>query len=150
MKGNSQGPGRGDPSAEQMGDRGRMPDPSMNILVVDDFATMRQIVRKTLKQLGYNHVFEAEDGKSALGVLKKEKIHFIIADWNMPRMPGIELLKTVRSTEEWKDLPFLMITAEAQRHYVLEAVKYKVSNYLVKPFTPEVLKEKIDMIFKGK
>jgi len=127
-----------------------MPDPSMNILVVDDFATMRQIVKKALKQLGYNHVFEADDGNSALGVLKKEKIHFIIADWNMPKMPGIELLKTVRSTEEWKDLPFLMITAEGQRHYVLEAVKHKVSNYILKPFTPEALKAKIDKIFKGK
>ena len=127
-----------------------MTDSSLNILVVDDFATMRQIVRKALKQLGYNHVFEADDGKSALQVLKKEKIQFIIADWNMPQMPGIELLKTVRGTEEWKNLPFLMITAEGQREYVLEAVKHKVSNYIVKPFTPEVLREKINKILETK
>ncbi|MCX5919362.1 MAG: response regulator [Deltaproteobacteria bacterium] len=127
-----------------------MTDSSLNILVVDDFATMRQIVRKALKQLGYNHVFEADDGTSALEVLKKEKIQFIIADWNMPQMPGIELLKTVRSNEEWKGLPFLMITAEGQRGYVLEAVKHKVSNYIVKPFTPEVLKEKINKILETK
>jgi two-component system, chemotaxis family, chemotaxis protein CheY len=127
-----------------------MADADMNILVVDDFGTMRQIVKKALKQLGYHRIFEADDGTSALQVLKREKIQFIIADWNMPRMPGIELLKTVRSTEEWKDLPFLMITAEGQRQYVLEAVRHKVSNYILKPFTPEVLKEKINRIFKAK
>jgi two-component system chemotaxis response regulator CheY len=127
-----------------------MTDPSLSILVVDDFATMRRIVRKALKQLGYNHVFEADDGTSALQVLKKEKIQFIIADWNMPQMPGIELLKTVRGTEEWKSLPFLMVTAEGQREYVLEAVKHKVSNYIVKPFTPEVLREKINKILETK
>lgn len=127
-----------------------MTDSSLNILVVDDFATMRRIVRKALKQLGYNHIFEADDGTSALQVLKKEKIQFIIADWNMPQMPGIELLKTVRSTEEWKSLPFLMVTAEGQREYVLEAVKHKVSNYIVKPFTPEVLREKINKILETK
>jgi two-component system chemotaxis response regulator CheY len=117
---------------------------------VNDFATMRRIVRKALKQLGYNHVFEADDGTSAPEVLKKEKIQFIISDWNMPQMPGIELLKTVRSTEEWKSLPFLMVTAEGQREYVLEAVKHKVSNYIVKPFTPEVLREKINKILETK
>jgi len=127
-----------------------MTDSSLNILVVDDFATMRRIVRKALKQLGYNHIFEADDGTSALEVLKKEKIQFIISDWNMPQMPGIELLKTVRSTEEWKSLPFLMVTAEGQREYVLEAVKQKVSNYIVKPFTPEVLREKINKILETK
>ncbi|MCX5918773.1 MAG: response regulator [Deltaproteobacteria bacterium] len=127
-----------------------MTDSSLNILVVDDFATMRRIVRKALKQLGYNHIFEADDGTSALEVLKKEKIQFIIADWNMPQMPGIELLKTVRGTEEWKSLPFLMVTAEGQREFVLEAVKHKVSNYIVKPFTAEVLREKINKILETK
>ncbi len=83
-------------------------------------------------------------------ILKREKIQFIISDWNMPQMPGIELLKTVRSTEEWKSLPFLMVTAEGQKGNILEAVKYKVSNYIVKPFTPEVLMEKINKIFEGK
>jgi two-component system chemotaxis response regulator CheY len=127
-----------------------MADASMNILVVDDFATMRRIVRNILKQLGYTNIFEADDGTAAVEVLKKEKIQFIISDWNMPQMPGIELLKTVRSTEEWKTLPFLMVTAEGQKENVLEAVKYKVSNYIVKPFTPEVLMEKINKIFEGK
>ena len=127
-----------------------MADLSMNILIVDDFATMRRMVRNILKQLGYNHVFEADDGTSAVEILKKEKIQFIISDWNMPQMSGIDLLKTVRSTEEWKSLPFLMVTAEGQKENVLEAVKYKVSNYIVKPFTPEVLMEKINKIFEGK
>jgi two-component system, chemotaxis family, chemotaxis protein CheY len=127
-----------------------MADLNMNILVVDDFATMRRIVRNVLKQLGYNNVFEADDGTSAVEILKKEKIQFIISDWNMPQMPGIELLKTVRSTEEWKSLPFLMVTAEGQKENILEAVKLKVSNYIVKPFTPEVLMEKINKIFEGK
>ncbi len=126
-----------------------MADANMNILVVDDFATMRRIVRNILKQLGYSNIFEADDGSSAVEILKKEKIQFIISDWNMPQMPGIELLKTVRSTEEWKSLPFLMVTAEGQKENVLEAVKYKVSNYIVKPFTPEVLMEKINKIFEG-
>jgi two-component system chemotaxis response regulator CheY len=127
-----------------------MADTSMNILIVDDFATMRRIVRNILKQLGYNNIFEADDGSSAVEILKKEKIQFIISDWNMPQMPGIELLKTVRSTEEWKSLPFLMVTAEGQKGNILEAVKYKVSNYIVKPFTPEVLMEKINKILEGK
>ena len=127
-----------------------MADLNMNILVVDDFATMRRIVRNVLKQLGYNNVLEADDGTSAVEILKKEKIQFIISDWNMPQMPGIELLKTVRSTEEWKSLPFLMVTAEGQKENILEAIKLKVNNYIVKPFTPEVLMEKINKIFEGK
>ena len=127
-----------------------MADLSMNILIVDDFATMRRIVRNILKQLGYSNVFEADDGTSAVEILKKEKIQFIISDWNMPQMPGIELLKTVRSTEEWKSLPFLMVTAEGQKENVLEAVKYKVSQYIMKPFTPELLMEKINKIFESK
>jgi two-component system chemotaxis response regulator CheY len=127
-----------------------MADSSMNILVVDDFATMRRIVRNVLKQLGYTNIFEADDGTSALEVLKKEKIQFIISDWNMPQMPGIELLKAVRGSEEWKNLPFLMVTAEGQKENVLEAVKHKVSHYIIKPFTPEVLMEKINQIFEAK
>jgi len=127
-----------------------MADNKMNILVVDDFETMRRMIRDILKQLGYENIHEAENGADALGVLKKEKIQFIISDWNMPRMSGIELLKTVRATEEWKDLPFLMITAESQKEKIIEAVKYKVSNYIIKPFTPEALMEKINKIFEGK
>ena len=127
-----------------------MADLSMNILVVDDFATMRRIVRNILKQLGYSNVFEADDGTSAVEILKKEKIQFIISDWNMPQMSGLELLKVVRTTEEWKDLPFLMVTAEGQKEHVIEAVKHRVSNYIVKPFTPETLMEKVNKIFEGK
>jgi two-component system chemotaxis response regulator CheY len=127
-----------------------MADTKMNILVVDDFATMRRIVKNILKQLGYENILEADDGASAVEVLKREKIQFIISDWNMPQMSGIELLKTVRATEEWKDLPFLMVTAEGQKENVIEAVKNKVNNYIVKPFTPETLMEKINKIFEGK
>jgi len=127
-----------------------MADVKMNILVVDDFATMRRIVKNILKQLGYENIHEADDGTSALEVLKREKIDFIISDWNMPQMSGIELLKTVRATEAWKDLPFLMVTAEGQKENVIEAVKNKVNNYIVKPFTPETLMEKISKIFEGK
>ena len=127
-----------------------MADSKMSILVVDDFATMRRIVKNILKQLGYENIHEADDGTSALEVLKREKIDFIISDWNMPQMSGIELLKTVRATEAWKDLPFLMVTAEGQKENVIEAVKNKVNNYIVKPFTPETLMEKISKIFEGK
>ena len=127
-----------------------MPDLKMNILVVDDFSTMRRIVKNVLRQLGYVNIIEADDGTTALETLRREKIHFIISDWNMPQMSGLELLKTVRTTEEWKDLPFLMVTAEGQKEHVIEAVKHRVNNYIVKPFTPETLTEKINKIFEGK
>ena len=127
-----------------------MADTKMSILIVDDFSTMRKIVKNILKQLGYENILEAEDGVSALEVLKREKIQFIISDWNMPQMSGIELLKTVRATEAWKDLPFLMVTAEGQKENVIEAVKNKVNNYIVKPFSPETLMEKINKIFERK
>ncbi len=127
-----------------------MPDLTMNILVVDDFSTMRRIIRNVLKQLGYVNIFEAEDGAAALEVLKREKIDFIISDWNMPQMTGLELLKAVRESEQWKNLPFLMVTAEGQKEHVIEAVKYRVNNYVVKPFTAETLTEKINKIFEGR
>lgn len=127
-----------------------MLDLKMKILVVDDFSTMRRIIKNILRQGGFVNIIEAEDGVSALNILKKEKIDLIISDWNMPQISGIELLKTVRSTPEWKDLPFLMVTAEGQKDNVIEAVRYKVSNYVVKPFTPETLLEKINKIFEAK
>ncbi len=127
-----------------------MADSKMRILVVDDFATMRRIVRNILKQLGYENVLEAEDGTAALHILKTEKVDLIISDWNMPQMSGIELLKAVRTTEGLKDIPFLMVTAEGQKENVLEAVKSRVSNYIVKPFTPETLLEKLQKIFEAK
>jgi two-component system chemotaxis response regulator CheY len=127
-----------------------MPDLKMKILVVDDFSTMRRIVKNILRQLGYLSITEADDGTTALEVLRKEKIDFIISDWNMPQMSGLELLKAVRSSEEWKEMPFLMVTAEGQKEHVIEAVKYRVNNYIVKPFTPEVMFEKINKIFEEK
>ena len=122
-------------------------DPNMRVLVVDDFSTMRRIVKNILRQLGFNNVVEADDGTTAWDVLNKDKIEFIISDWNMPQMTGIELLRKVRGSEEFSDLPFLMVTAEAQQENIIEAVQAKVSNYIVKPFTAEVMKQKIDKIF---
>ncbi|RPH86806.1 MAG: response regulator [Desulfobacteraceae bacterium] len=123
-------------------------DVKMKVLVVDDFSTMRRIVKNILRQLGFENILEADDGMSALDVLRSQSVDFIISDWNMPRLSGIELLKAVRTSEEWKDLPFLMVTAEGQKENVIEAVKAKVSNYIVKPFTPETLAEKIKKIFE--
>jgi two-component system chemotaxis response regulator CheY len=111
---------------------------------------MRRILKNILRQLGYSNIIEADDGTTALEVLRREKINFIISDWNMPQMSGLELLKAVRTSEEWKEIPFLMVTAEGQKENVIEAVKYRVNNYIVKPFTPEVLLEKINKIFEEK
>ena len=119
----------------------------MRILVVDDFSTMRRIIKNILRQLGFNNIIEADDGSSAWETLGKDKIDFIISDWNMPKMPGIELLRKVRSSEEYGPMPFLMVTAEAQQENIIEAVQAKVSNYIVKPFTAETLGQKIDKIF---
>lgn len=122
-------------------------DPNMRVLVVDDFSTMRRIVKNILRQLGMNNVVEADDGTTAWEVLNKDKIDFVVSDWNMPHMTGIELLRKVRASEEFADMPFLMVTAEAQQENIIEAVQAKVSNYIVKPFTAEVMKQKIDKIF---
>ena len=121
-------------------------DLSINILVVDDFATMRRIMKNILKQIGFTNITEADDGTTALNELKKKKFDLIISDWNMPNMPGIELLKAVRSNNELKSLPFLMVTAEAQKQNVIEAVQAGVSNYVVKPFTAEAISEKLEKI----
>ncbi len=124
-------------------------DPNIKILVVDDFSTMRKIIRNILTQLGFKNILEADDGTTALEILKKEKVDLIISDWNMPKMSGLELLKAVRSDENLKDIPFVMVTAEAQKENILEAIKYKVNQYIVKPFTPETLKEKLEKVFGG-
>lgn len=124
-------------------------DLNMKILIVDDFSTMRKIIRNILTQLGFKNILEADDGTTALEILGKEKIDLVISDWNMPKMSGLELLKAVRSNEATKDLPFIMVTAEAQKENILEAIKYKVSQYIVKPFTPETLKEKLEKVFGG-
>lgn len=122
-------------------------DPNMRVLIVDDFSTMRRIVRNILRQLGIANVVEADDGTTAWDILNREKIDFIVSDWNMPKMPGIDLLRKVRASEQFASLPFLMVTAEAQQENIIEAVQAKVSNYIVKPFTAETLKQKIDKIF---
>jgi two-component system, chemotaxis family, chemotaxis protein CheY len=121
-------------------------DKTIKILVVDDFATMRKVIRNLLKQVGYENIVEAEDGVLALRVLKSQKIDLVISDWNMPNMTGLELLKGVRADEDLKSTPFLMVTAEALQDNVIAAVKAGVSNYIVKPFTAEVLNEKITKI----
>lgn len=122
-------------------------DKNMRILIVDDFSTMRKIIKNILRQLGFNNVTEADDGTTAWETLNRDNIDFIISDWNMPQMTGIELLRKVRSSEEYAATPFLMVTAEAQQENIIEAVQAKVSNYIVKPFTPETLGQKIDKIF---
>jgi two-component system, chemotaxis family, chemotaxis protein CheY len=124
-------------------------DLNMKVMIVDDFATMRRILRNILKQIGFKNIIEADDGKHALKELKKEKVDLIMCDWNMPEMPGIELLKNVRSDDELKEIPFVMVTAEAQKDNILEAVKSGVSNYVVKPFTAETITEKLNKIFGG-
>lgn len=122
-------------------------DPNMRVLIVDDFSTMRRIVRNILRQIGLNNVVEADDGTTAWDILNREKIDFVVSDWNMPKMTGIELLRKVRGSEEFAELPFLMVTAEAQQENIIEAVQAKVSNYIVKPFTADTLQQKIDKIF---
>jgi len=122
-------------------------DFNMKVLIVDDFATMRRIVKNILTQLGFKNFIEADDGSTAWDILQKEQVDFIVSDWNMPKMTGIELLKKVRADERFQNLPFLMVTAEAQKENIVEAVKARVSNYIVKPFTPETLSEKIEKIF---
>jgi two-component system chemotaxis response regulator CheY len=119
----------------------------MRILVVDDFSTMRRIIKNILRQLGFNNIVEADDGTTAWEIMNKDRVEFVISDWNMPKMTGIDLLRKVRGSEEFADVPFLMVTAEAQQENIIEAVQAKVSNYIVKPFTAETLGQKIDKIF---
>lgn len=123
-------------------------DHKMKILVVDDFSTMRRIVKNILKQLGYENIEEAEDGAQAFSKLKNGGFEFVVSDWNMPNADGITFLKNVRSDPELKAMPFLMVTAEAEKEKVIEAIKAGVSNYVVKPFTAEILKEKMDKVFE--
>jgi two-component system chemotaxis response regulator CheY len=122
-------------------------DLSMKILIVDDFATMRRIMKNILKQIGFTNIIEADDGTTALAELQKTSVDLIISDWNMPKMTGLDLLKAVRSNPNLKDLPFLMVTAEAQKQNVIDAVQAGVSNYVVKPFTAEAISDKLKKIF---
>jgi len=121
-------------------------DLDMKVLVVDDFASMRRIVKNVLKQMGFTKIIEADDGSVALQVLKKEEIGLVLCDWNMPRMTGIDLLKAVKSDEDLKDIPFLMVTAEGQKDNVVEAVQAGVSNYIMKPFTAEAMEERVKKV----
>lgn len=118
----------------------------MTVLIVDDFDTMRRIIKGALKEIGFYNFIEANDGKSALGKLDKEKVDLIVSDWIMPNMNGIELLKTVKKDEKLRKIPFIMVTAEGHKGYVLEAINAGVDNYIVKPFTPETLQEKIKKV----
>ena len=123
------------------------PDKNMKILVVDDFSTMRRIMKNVLKQLNFVNIIEADDGSTALETLQREKIDLVVSDWNMPKMTGLELIKVIRCDDALKHIPFLMVTAEAQQENIIEAVKSGVSNYIVKPFTAETLSQKINQIF---
>ena len=123
-------------------------DPNMKILVVDDMSTMRRIVKNILKQLGFNNLEEAENGQEALKKLKADTYGFVVSDWNMPVMMGIDMLRAIRADETLKKIPVLMVTAEAQKENLMEAVQAGVSNYVVKPFTAETMQEKINKIFK--
>jgi two-component system chemotaxis response regulator CheY len=120
----------------------------LKVLVADDFATMRKIVRNILKQIGFDDIVEAEDGQAALQVLKNENIGLVVTDWNMPNMNGLELLQKIRTDPKTANLPVLMVTAEGLKENVVAAVKAGVNNYVVKPFTAEVLQEKLEQIFK--
>ena len=123
-------------------------DTSIKVLIVDDFATMRRILKNILKQLGFKNLVEADDGTTAWEVLETQSIDLIISDWNMPKMTGLELLKKVRASDNHKGTPFLMVTAEAQKQNVIEAVQAGVSNYVVKPFTAEAISDKLEKILK--
>ena len=124
-----------------------MADPNMKILVVDDFSTMRRIVRNLLKELGFSNVQEAEDGIDALKKLRAETFNFVVSDWNMPNMTGIDLLREIRKDPALKHLPVLMVTAEAKRENIIEAAQAGASGYVVKPFTAITLDEKLQKIF---
>ncbi|SEI46013.1 two-component system, chemotaxis family, response regulator CheY [Allopseudospirillum japonicum] len=120
----------------------------MKILIVDDFATMRRIIKNLLRDLGFTNTHEADDGLTALPLLQTGNFDFLVTDWNMPGMTGYDLLKTVRADPKLKDLPILMVTAEAKREQIVAAAQAGVNGYIVKPFTAAVLKEKIDKIFE--
>lgn len=124
-----------------------MADLKMKVLLVDDFSTMRRIIKNLLKEVGFTNIDEAENGNAALEKLKGGDFDFVISDWNMPVMTGIDLLRAVRADGSLKEMPFLMVTAEAKQENIVEALQAGVSNYIVKPFTSKTLQEKIDKIF---
>lgn len=120
----------------------------MKILIVDDFSTMRRIIKNLLRDLGFNNTQEADDGNTGLPMLQSGNFDFLVTDWNMPGMTGIELLRAVRADDRLKDLPVLMVTAEAKKEQIVMAAQEGVNGYIVKPFTAQTLKEKIEKIFE--
>ncbi|MGO1247142.1 MAG: chemotaxis response regulator CheY [Oceanisphaera sp.] len=120
----------------------------MKILIVDDFSTMRRIIKNLLRDLGFNNTLEADDGLTALPMLKNSDFDFVVTDWNMPGMQGIDLLKAIRADEKLKHLPVLMVTAEAKREQIIAAAQAGVNGYVVKPFTAGTLKEKLEKVFE--
>lgn len=123
------------------------PNLKMNILVVDDFSTMRRIITNVLKQLGYENILEAEDGTKALTILESQHVDFVITDWNMPQMSGLDLLKAIRASKDRRNIPVLMVTAEAMQENIIAAAQAGVNNYIVKPFDAKTLADKINKIF---
>ncbi|MBL4814030.1 chemotaxis response regulator CheY [Shewanella sp.] len=123
-------------------------DKNMKILVVDDFSTMRRIIKNLLRDLGFSNTQEADDGTTALPMLQKGDFDFVVTDWNMPGMQGIDLLKAIRADEKLKNIPVLMVTAEAKREQIIAAAQAGVNGYVVKPFTAATLKEKLEKIFE--
>jgi len=123
-------------------------DKNMKILIVDDFSTMRRIIKNLLRDLGFNNTAEADDGAAALPMLQAGSFDFLVTDWNMPNMTGLELLEAVRADDKLKALPVLMVTAEAKREQIVMAAQKSVNGYIVKPLTAATLKEKIDKIFE--
>ncbi|WP_300632439.1 chemotaxis response regulator CheY [Pseudomonas sp.] len=120
----------------------------MKILIVDDFSTMRRIIKNLLRDLGFTNTVEADDGITAIPILNSGSIDFLVTDWNMPGMTGIDLLRHVRADDKLRTLPVLMVTAEAKREQIIEAAQAGVNGYVVKPFTALALKEKIEKIFE--
>ena len=126
-----------------------MADANLKFLVVDDFSTMRRIVRNLLKELGFQNVDEAEDGVVALSKLRGSQFDFVVSDWNMPNMTGIDLLKEIRADDNLKHLPVLMVTAEAKKENIISAAQAGANGYIVKPFTAATLEEKLNKIFQN-
>lgn len=121
---------------------------NIKILIVDDFSTMRRIIKNLLRDLGFNNTFEADDGNTALPMLKNGDYDFVVTDWNMPGMQGIDLLKEIRKDQALCHIPVLMVTAEAKREQIIEAAQSGVNGYIIKPFTAATLKEKLEKIFE--
>lgn len=123
-------------------------DKNMRILIVDDFSTMRRIIKNLLRELGFNNTAEADDGQTALPMLQAGNFDFLVTDWNMPGMTGIDLLRAVRADAKLAALPVLLVTAEAKKEQIIEAAQAGVNGYVVKPFTAQTLQEKIEKIFE--